>query len=127
MVVLANICSTIKNAENMGKSEVIVKPLSKVVRSVLNIFKELNYVRKVDFMENRKGSEAKVILNGKINNVGAITPNFYVKVDELIKFEKRYLPAEGFGKLILTTSKGIITNEQARELNIGGKLLAYIY
>lgn len=111
----------------MGKSEVIVKPLSKVVRSVLNIFKELNYVRKVDFMENRKGSEAKVILNGKINNVGAITPNFYVKVDELIKFEKRYLPAEGFGKLILTTSKGIITNEQARELNIGGKLLAYIY
>lgn len=127
MVVLANICSIIKNGENVGKSTVVVKPLSKLVRSMLSIFKELDYIKEVEFIENRRGGEAKITLKGKINDVGEITPNFYIGVDDLIKFEKRYLPAEGFGRLILTTSKGIITNDKAKELNVGGKLLAYIY
>ena len=127
MVILANILSAIKNAENAGKSSVIVRPTSKVVKTVLNILKDLGYVQEVELIKDRRGGEAKVKLTGKINNIGEITPNFYVKVQDLRKFEKRYLPADGFGRLILTTPKGIVTNDKARELNSGGKLLAYVY
>ena len=127
MVILANILSSIKNAERSSKYEVTVKPMSHVVKKILMILKDLEYVQDVEFIKNRKGGEAKIKLTGKINNIGEITPNFYVAVKDLTKFEKRYLPAEGFGRIILTTPKGVITNEKARELNTGGQLLAYVY
>ena len=50
-----------------------------------------------------------------------------IKKDELDKWEARYLPAQHFGTLILTTTKGIISQDEARKDGIGGKLLAYIY
>lgn len=127
MVVLSNILSAIKNAETQGKSEVTVKPISNVIKKIVIILKELNYIQDFEFNQNRKGGEAKIKLTGKINNIGEITPNFYVSFRDLRKFEKRYLPAEGFGRLILTTSKGVMTNEKARELRLGGQLLGYVY
>jgi small subunit ribosomal protein S8 len=39
----------------------------------------------------------------------------------------RYLPAKEFGILIMTTPKGVMTHKQAKEENIGGILLAYVY
>ncbi|MGD0511047.1 MAG: 30S ribosomal protein S8, partial [Candidatus Micrarchaeaceae archaeon] len=39
----------------------------------------------------------------------------------------RYIPSKDFGILILTTPKGIMTNKEARENKIGGRLLAYVY
>ena len=50
-----------------------------------------------------------------------VDPRLYEKV------EKQYLPAKEFGVIIVTTSKGIMTLSQAKELGIGGKLLAYCY
>jgi small subunit ribosomal protein S8 len=46
---------------------------------------------------------------------------------EFDKFEKRYLPARGFGIIIVSTNKGIMTLEEAKEKRIGGRLLAYCY
>ncbi|HOQ26583.1 MAG TPA: 30S ribosomal protein S8, partial [Methanomassiliicoccaceae archaeon] len=37
------------------------------------------------------------------------------------------LPAQDFGVLILTTTAGVISHAKAKELGIGGKLLAYVY
>ena len=127
MVVLANILSSIKNAEKSGKYEVTVRPVSNVVKKILGILKELHYIKDAEFIENRKGGEVKIKLTGKINSIGEITPNFYVGVRDLRKFEKRYLPADGFGNFILSTPKGVITNTKAKELNTGGQLLAYVY
>ncbi len=42
-------------------------------------------------------------------------------------WETRYLPAKNFGLLILTTSQGVLTHEQAREIGIGGELLGFVY
>ena len=47
--------------------------------------------------------------------------------DILEKFEKRYLPAKGFGLIIVSTSKGLMTHVDAEEKNIGGKMIAYCY
>ena len=71
--------------------------------------------------------ELKVHLTGKINRCGAITPRFSVTMDEMEYWEKQYLPGKNFGLLILSTSRGVISHEQARKDGIGGELLGYVY
>jgi small subunit ribosomal protein S8 len=46
---------------------------------------------------------------------------------DLEQWESRYLPAQDFGVLILSTTEGVISHVQARELGVGGKLLAFVY
>jgi small subunit ribosomal protein S8 len=50
-----------------------------------------------------------------------------VKTGDLEKFEARYLPAQDFGVLILTTTRGVLTHTQAKQGGVGGKLLAFVY
>jgi small subunit ribosomal protein S8 len=50
-----------------------------------------------------------------------------VKASKLEDWEKRFLPGKDFGMLVLTTPKGILSQNEAKKLNTGGKLLAYIY
>ena len=49
------------------------------------------------------------------------------KRTELEKFESRFLPAQDFGVLILTTTNGVVSHNTAKNLKTGGKLLAYVY
>lgn len=123
---LADVLSTIKNAEKVGKKECVTRA-SKVVRSVLKIMQENNYIGSFDFIDDGKSGKFKVELKGKIIDCNVIKPRFSVRVDEFEKWEKRYLPAREFGLLILTTPKGIIDHKKAKELHTGGKLLAFVY
>ncbi len=43
------------------------------------------------------------------------------------KYESRYLPAQDFGVLILTTTKGVLSHTEAKKMGVGGKLLAFVY
>ena len=47
---LANALSTIKNAENVGKSYCIIRPASKIIMNVLNVMKENKYIKKIEFI-----------------------------------------------------------------------------
>jgi small subunit ribosomal protein S8 len=67
------------------------------------------------------------MLEGRINNCGVIKPRYSVQKTELEKWESRYLPAQDFGVLILTTTAGVVSHMKAKELGVGGKLLAYVY
>ena len=64
---------------------------------------------------------------GNINKCGSIKPRYNIKKEDYEKFEKRYLPAKDFGFLIVSTSKGVMSHMEAKEKNIGGRLLAYFY
>jgi small subunit ribosomal protein S8 len=68
-------------------------------------------------------------LQGSIKSINyhAIKPRFPVKLENFEKFEKRYLPAKGFGHMLISTSKGLMLHEQAKEQKVGGRLIAYIY
>jgi small subunit ribosomal protein S8 len=124
---LANTLSAIKNAENRGKSELQVTPSSKVIKAILDILKKEKYIGNYKYIENNRGGALQIKLTGHINNIGAIKPRYPVRVEELEKFENRYLPSRNFGRLILSTSKGIMNHIEAREQNLGGVLLAYVY
>ena len=124
---LANALSNILNCEKIGKNECELKNMSKVITAVLNILHKQGYVGKVEKKANSRGETANVELKGTINKCGAIKPRFPVKVEEYEKFERRYLPAKGFGILVVSTSKGLMTQTEAIEKKLGGKLIAYCY
>jgi small subunit ribosomal protein S8 len=124
--IVANALNTIKTHEMVGRRECTV-PFSKLIENVLSILKREGYIEDFAFVDNGRGGEFKVVLSGKINNIGVIKPRFPVKKDEWQKFEVRYLPAYNIGLLIVSTSQGVMTNYEARKRGIGGRLIAYVY
>jgi small subunit ribosomal protein S8 len=124
---LANVLSKINNAEKIARNEISFDVSSKLIKSVLDVMKDNGYLGEVETVKNLRGESYKINLIGKINNCNAIKPNFAVKVEDFEKFEKRFLPAKNFGLLILTTPKGVMTQEEAKKNNLGGKLIAYCY
>jgi small subunit ribosomal protein S8 len=119
--------SVIKNAEKVGKGECTVRPSSKLVGRVLKVMQESGYIRQFELVEDGRSRIFRVALSGHINNCGVIRPRYSVKVADLEKYEARYLPAQDFGVLILTTTKGVVTHMEAKEGGVGGKLLAFVY
>ncbi len=119
--------AAIKNAEAAGIAECTVRPASKLIGRVLEVMRESEYVRGFDYVEDGRGGLFAVRLRGNINDCGVIKPRFAVKRTELEKWEARYLPAQDFGLLILTTTQGVISQAKAKEMGVGGKLLAFVY
>lgn len=124
---LANVLSMIKGAEALGKREIKTKNNSAVIRKVLSILNENKYLGSYEEIKDGKGGMLKVNLIGNINNVGVIKPRFSVQRTTFDLFEKRYLPAVGFGIIIVSTNKGLMTHVEAKKLNLGGKLICYCY
>lgn len=124
---LAACLSKINGAELISKKEIVIEGINKLSKAVLAMMKKLNYIVDVRFEENRKGGKMIISLNNGINKCGSIKPRYKVLVSDIEKFEQRYLPAKGFGILIISTSKGLLTNDEAKEKNVGGRLIAYCY
>lgn len=124
--VLADALSTIKNADRIGKKECITR-VNKVVRGVLQILQDRGYIGVFEFIDDGKSGKFKIELKGKVIDCNVIKPRFSVTIDEIEKWEKKFLPAKGVGFLILTTPKGIVDHIKARELHAGGKLLAFCF
>jgi small subunit ribosomal protein S8 len=123
---LADAFSALKNTEAIGRKECLV-PNSRLIRSILKVIQENKYIGDTEVIEDGKGGKIKVRLVGRINDCNVIKPNFSVKRSDFIKFEKRYLPAQNVGILILTTSMGIMDQKEAAEKGTGGRLLGFVY
>ena len=119
--------SSIKNAEHCGKIKVTVKPTSKLLARVLKVMQDFEYIKDFEYEENGRGGEFRIDLSGNINNCGVVKPRFSVRLTEIDRFEKRFLPAQDFGVLILTTTQGVLSHVTAKQLKTGGKLLAFVY
>lgn len=124
---LAQALSNMGNAEKIGRKECIAGIASNMLKKVLTIFQENDYIAGFEVVEDGKAGIIKVNLNNNINKCGVIKPRFAVQKDNFEKFEKRYLPARNLGIIIVSTSKGMITHVQAKEKKIGGRLIAYVY
>ncbi len=124
---LNDVINTIKNASKLGQREIITEPAAKLIGKVLKVMQDYNYIKSFEVIDENRGGKFKIILGTTINNCGVIKPRFPVKIDSMEDYESRYLPAEDFGILILTTTKGVMSNLEARKSGVGGKLLAYVY
>jgi len=124
---VTNALINIKNNENAGKTECTIKPASKIISSILKIIQKEGYIGNFELIEDGKAGKYKIQLIGKINNCKAIKPRYAVKKDEYTKWEQRYLPSKNLGILIISTPKGLMTQHEAKKIETGGKLIAYIY
>jgi len=88
---------------------------------------EAGYIGGFEFIDDNRGGQFRVQLNGRINRCGAINPRFNVQAGEMERWESQFLPGKNFGMLILSTSKGVMAHDSARRLGIGGELLGYVY
>ena len=121
--ILGSVLSDINNSEKAGKKECTVHS-SKLAMQVLTLMHEHNYIGE---FEKTPENKINVKLLGNINKCNVIKPRYPFKKDNVEKYEKRYLPSKGFGMIIVSTSKGVMPLEKSRELNVGGRLLSYVY
>jgi small subunit ribosomal protein S8 len=123
---LAAALSKLDNASRTLNKEVTLKR-SKLLREVLEVLKKNSYVGTYEEIEDGKQGLFKVNLLGTVNSCKAIKPRFSVALDELETYEQRFLPAKDFGVLIISTNKGLLTQKEMKEENIGGTLLGVCY
>src|SRR3989344_1280412 len=100
---LSDAMNVIKTHEMAGRDHCIVKPASKVIMRVLEIFKERGYISGFEFNDNGKSGSITVKLLGRINKCGTIKPRFAINNSEWAKWEQRYIPGKGFGVIIVST------------------------
>ena len=124
---LAQTLSHINNAEKVSKPSIELEPVSKEIKKVLDIMKDHTYVGSYESVPRNGGDRLKLNLLGNINECGVIKPRFSFTKDQADSMEKRHLPAKGFGIVIVSTSKGLMTMTEAKEQGIGGRLIAYCY
>jgi small subunit ribosomal protein S8 len=117
----------LRHADRQGRAQVSIHPTSSLIGEVLRIFREHHYIQDFAFRADGQGGQFEVTLARRINSCGVIKPRLSVSGRDIERFEARYLPAQDFGLLILSTSQGVVGHAQARERKIGGKLLAYVY
>jgi len=127
MDTLANGLTTIVNNEMRNKRECIISPASKLLGRVLRIMQLNGYIGEFEFVDDGRTGKFKVQLLGRINKCGAVRPRFSVKTDEFEEWEKKVLPSREVGIIVISTAKGVLSHKEAREKNVGGKLLAYVY
>jgi small subunit ribosomal protein S8 len=122
--VVADALNMIKNAKKVRKEIVVITKISNLLIEVLKIMKQKNAIKKYKISPKEKGVE---ITLGEISECKAIKPRFTAQKNQIEKYERRYLPARGMGTIIISTNKGLMTNEEAQEEGIGGSLIAYFY
>lgn len=127
MDTLANGLTTILNNEMRNKRECIISPASKLLGRVLRIMQLNGYVGEFEFVDDGRSGKFKVQLLGRVNKCGAVRPRFSVRIDEFEKWEKTFLPSRDVGLLVVSTPKGVVAHREAKENQIGGKLLAFVY
>ncbi|MEF8880357.1 MAG: 30S ribosomal protein S8 [Candidatus Nanohaloarchaea archaeon] len=124
---LSDALSAINNAARDNKEYATAAPTSNLLKNVLVELQQQGYIGVFELVEDGKGGKFKIEVTDEVNECRPVKPNFSVQNDEFDKWAKRYLPAQGIGDLKATTSHGVMTHGEAREQNLGGKLLGYVY
>ncbi len=126
---IADMLTRIRNANQMRYEEVKV-PASNIKKEIARILKEEGFIKNYKVEEDN--TQGTIVLTLKytdkkqrvitgLKRVSRPGLRKYVKNDEIPEV------INGLGIAIISTSKGIMTDKQARKENIGGEVLAYIW
>ena len=126
---IADMLTRIRNVNSMGYAEVTI-PASKLKIEMAKILKEEGFIKdyKVSSENVQKtieltlkyGNKKERVITG-LKRISKPGLRVYVKSDEVPKV------LNGLGIAIISTSKGIMTDKEARKQNLGGEVLAYIW
>ncbi|MDE6519268.1 MAG: 30S ribosomal protein S8 [Ruminococcus sp.] len=126
---IADLLTRIRNA-NTAKHATVDIPASNVKKAITQILVDEGYVKSFQVIEDGKQGVIRITLKYGDNKSPVITGlkrvskpglRIYSSCADMPKVRK------GLGIAIVSTSKGIVTDKKARELNVGGEVLAYIW
>jgi small subunit ribosomal protein S8 len=127
---IADMLTRIRNA-NTAKHDTVDVPSSKMKLAIANILLEEGYIKKLDVVEENGFKTLHITLKyGADRNDRVITGLKRISKPGLRVYAgKDKLPKVlgGLGIAIISTNQGVITDKKARELNVGGEVLAFIW
>ena len=127
---IADFLTRIRNAYSAGK-KVVEVPSSKMKKALTEILFENGYILSYKFVEGTPVGTIKIALKyHPQTKAPAIKGIDRISKPGLRKYtDVQNMPRvlNGLGVAILTTSKGVITDKQAKELNVGGEVICYVY
>ena len=125
---IADVFTMIRNAI-MAKRESVDVPASNTIKSILEILKMESYIENFKLIEDKKQGLVRIYLK-YIAHKPAIRNIKRVSRPGLRAYVNRHkIPSvlRGRGIAIISTSKGIMADKQARELGVGGEVIGYIW
>jgi small subunit ribosomal protein S8 len=128
---IADYLTRVRNAI-MAKHRVVDIPASNIKKEITKILKEKGYILNYKF-EDDKNYQGNIKIALKYNpetKTNAIKALERVSKPGLRQYcDSDTIPRvlNGLGIAIISTSKGVITDKEARELNVGGEVLCYVY
>ena len=126
---LGDMLTRIRNGQRIGKS-VVKAPVSKLRSNVLEVLKREGYIRDFRIAEERMGvSEIEIELkyadgNPVIQEIARVSRpgrRVYSKIKELPRYYN------GLGIAILSTPRGVMSDQEARAANVGGEILCRVF
>lgn len=126
---IADMLTRIRNGLT-AKHETVEVPASKIKKAIADILLEEGYVKNVEYIDSDVQGTIKITLKYGAKNTKVVSGlkriskpglRVYASSDKLPKV------LNGLGIAILSTSKGVMTDKQARANNLGGEILAYIW
>ena len=126
---ISDLLTRIRNGQKAGQ-DVVTIPASTLKIGVTHLLKQEGYIRNYKCVRDQRQGVIKVVLKYDEDGMGAIT-----KVERVSRPGRRhYVGADklpyvkhGFGVAILSTSRGLMTDTEAREQRVGGEYLCRIY
>lgn len=126
---LADMLTRIRNASMVKHSKVDI-PASKMKISVAKILKSEGYIKNYKLLKDRKDGILRIYLKYDGYNEGVIIGlKRMSKPGRRLYVKKEDIPPvlNGMGIAVLSTSKGVLADREARKLNVGGELLCSIW
>ena len=127
---IADMLTRIRNA-NTAKHDTVDIPYSKIKFSIAQILLDEGYVKSVDLVDNGSFKDIRVTLKyGADKNDKIITGLKRISKPGLrVYANKEQVPKvlDGLGIAILSTNQGVVTDKKARELQVGGEVLAFVW
>ena len=125
---IADMLTRIRNAVKAKHTTVDV-PYSKVKAEISNILLKEGFIADMELVENGVHKNIRITLKYKDSKSVIQGLKRISKPGLRIYAEKEELPRvlNGLGIAIISTSKGIITDKEARKQNVGGEVMAYIW
>ena len=126
---IADMLTRIRNA-NSAKHDTVQIPASNIKKAIAQILVDEGYIKSFKVIEDGKQGVIEIALKYGSNKSQVITGlrrvskpglRIYSNCEDMPKVQN------GLGIVILSTSKGIMTDKDARKANVGGEVLAYIW
>lgn len=126
---IADMLTRIRNANTVGHETVEI-PASKMKKAIAEILKEEGYITDFEVIEDDKQGMIKVTMKYGANKERVISGikkiskpglKVYAKANEVPKV------LGGLGIAIVSTSKGIVSDKEARRLGVGGEVICYVW